>query len=91
VYSFGQPATTGEVDHKRVEGKVLHIDVGELARETRKAVENWIQVLESSPDSVHSRNVAQNLPSLVRVVMFKAARPTIGGVTPWIAKTTSDY
>src|SRR5438128_1754411 len=41
-FAFGQPSETGEVDHNRVDGSILHLDVGKLADETKAGVERWI-------------------------------------------------
>ena len=41
-FAFGQPDAFGRVDHLRVDGCTLHIDVGELHRETRNAIRAWI-------------------------------------------------
>jgi hypothetical protein len=67
-YTFSQPAATGERDHKRIERSTLHLDVGELARETSEAVEKWIEWIEANPRSPQARAVEKNLPSLVTVV-----------------------
>jgi hypothetical protein len=66
-FSFGQPSDTGVVDHKRKANGVLHVDVGELAREIRDAVERWIETLEGNPNSREAITVEKNLGSLVRV------------------------
>ena len=50
-FAFGQPDASGRVDHVRPEGDTLHIDVGELYRETREAMRKWIIELESNPSS----------------------------------------
>ena len=39
MFAFGQPHSSGAVDHLRVDGFTLHIDVGELYNETRQAIE----------------------------------------------------
>lgn len=38
MFAFGQPHSSGAVDHLRVDGSTLHIDVGELYKETRQAI-----------------------------------------------------
>jgi len=70
AFTFGQSAQSGAVDHMRVDGYTLHIDVGELATETRGAVEGWIRELEARPTSVEALNVSRNLPLLVTVTPF---------------------
>lgn len=77
-YAFGQPASSGAIDHKRYDGSLLHIDVGEFARETRSAVERWITHIESTPSSREALAVEQNLPSLVSVHTTPIV--TIGGL-----------
>lgn len=69
-FSFAQPATDGQVDHRRVEGTTLVLDVGRLADEVREGVERWIQALESGPTGSLATNVEKNLGSLVRVRQF---------------------
>ena len=67
MFAFGQPHSSGAVDHLRVDGSTLHIDVGELYKETYQAIEKWIGTLEGSLASAEANNVAKNLPLLVRV------------------------
>jgi hypothetical protein len=69
-FSFAQPASTGQVDHKRVEGKTLVLDVGQLSQEVRSGVEQWIRRVEAKPTSREAININKNLPSLVRVRQF---------------------
>jgi hypothetical protein len=45
----------------------LHVDVRELYYETQQAIEKWIRSLESNAASAKAKNVARNLPKLVRV------------------------
>jgi hypothetical protein len=66
-FAFGQPDASGRVDHLRVDGRTLHVDVGELYRETRRAIRQWILSLESRPISAPAMNAAKNLSLLVRV------------------------
>jgi hypothetical protein len=69
-FSFGQPSPDGQVDHGRVVGNVLYIDVGLLAARLRTAVDAWIARLEAAPDSKSAVNAHSNLKSLVRVERF---------------------
>lgn len=70
-FAFGQPdQQTGYTDHMRVCDNTLHVDVGELATETKDAVEKWIKERKTSPKAVESVNVVKNLPLLVSVNPF---------------------
>ncbi len=88
-YAFGRPATTGEVDHKRVDRATLHLDVGELGRETSESVTNWIAWLAANPSSPEAKNVQKNLPALVQVTthVVKQRNPKVGFVIFNVAKT----
>lgn len=66
-FSFAQPATTGEVDHLRVEGTTLVVDVGELSKEMRAAASRWSGQLEGAPQGVAAMNVEKHLAALVKV------------------------
>lgn len=66
-FSFGQPSTTGAVDHRRVDGTTLNLDVGMLAQDVKAGVARWIQQLEEKPSSPEAVNAFHNLPSLVQV------------------------
>jgi len=66
-FSFGQPSGDGVVDHLRVERRVLHLDVDELLKETKDAVERWIKSLETNPLGRKARDVEKHLKSLVKV------------------------
>lgn len=69
-FSFGQPSPNGQVEHGRVVGSVLYIDVGLLAAKLRTAVDAWAARLESAPHSRPAVNAHRNLKSLVRVERF---------------------
>lgn len=69
-FAFTQPASTGQVYHRRVDGKTLALDVGLLAQEVRSGVDRWIGHVEARPTSREATNVERNLPSLVRVRQF---------------------
>ena len=86
-FAFGQPAASWAIDHMRVDGQTLHLDVGESATETRCAVERWIKDLEAHPSSVEAANVAKNLQSLVRVIPFVVSQ-AVGAQTVSIMTTT---
>ena len=93
-FAFGQPAASGAADHMRVDGSILHLDVGELARETQHGVEAWIRWLEANPSSPEAINVQKNLPSLVRVTLSDfPTRSTSGSAIrvtkDWKLTTTS--
>ena len=82
-FAFGQPAETGEVDHMRVVSRTLHLDVGELARETWKGVNDWITQIRTNPHSVEAKNVKENLAKLVRVntILTQRSNPLPGDLT----------
>lgn len=89
AYAFGKPAQTGEIDHKRVQGTTLHLDVGELARETTTAVNTWITWIAANPTSSEAKNVNKNLPALVQVTthVVSQANPKFGYAIFSVAKT----
>lgn len=66
-FAFTQPAPNGQIDHRRVEGTTLILDVGELSVEYEKGVRAWIQALEANPGGTHARSVEQNLSTIVQV------------------------
>lgn len=84
-FSFAQPASNGRVDHRRLEGSALVLDVGMVAGETRTGVEQWIRHLEANPVSVEAVNAHRNLPSLIRVRQFPL--PPVPGVLPAVTAT----
>src|SRR5207253_11225355 len=55
-FSFAQPAITGQVDHMRLDGKTLVLDVGKMAEEMNDTVRRWIQHLESNPSAAEAAN-----------------------------------
>jgi hypothetical protein len=85
-FSFSQPAATGEVDHLRLDGKTLILDVGKLADEMKGAVETWIGRLEAS-STAEASNTAKNLPSLIQVRHFPL--PGVTGIRPIIINRSS--
>jgi hypothetical protein len=85
-FVFTSPSSTGRVDHKRVDGSVLHIDASELAHEMRAAVDTWIRWLHSHPKSTEAANVRKNLPSMVQVSRALVHPP---GVQPFISYRTN--
>lgn len=66
-FSFAQPAFNGQVDHRRIEGTTLILDVGELSKEAQAGAEGWFRTLEAAPISEPAINVERNLSSLVQV------------------------
>ena len=81
MFAFGQPHSSGAVDHLRVDGSTLHIDVAELYKETCQAIEKWIVTLEGNLASAEANNVAKNLPLLVRVTTSIVPVPTSAGTS----------
>jgi hypothetical protein len=69
-FSFAQPASTGQVDHRRVQGSTLILDVGELSKEAEAGVGRWITALESALSSAPALNVHTHLGSVVQVRQF---------------------
>jgi hypothetical protein len=78
-FLFGEPDPSGAIDHLRVDGSRLHVDVSQLYGETREAVEDWIAALESDPRSAESETAAKHLPLLVRVSPHKVPVATAAG------------
>ena len=85
-FAFGQPSDTGHADHMRIEANVLHLDVGELSRETKSAIESWIRALEANATSPEATNVERNITSLVRVskTQVQVFTPAPPGTQPMI-------
>jgi hypothetical protein len=79
-FSFGQPAPGGQVDHGRVDGKALNLDVGMLAKDTEAGVKRWIQQLETNPRSPEALNTRRNLKSLIRVRELSFPSYPVSGV-----------
>lgn len=69
-YSFAQPSSSGAIDHGRLDGTTLIVDVGELSKKVEDAVESWIAVLESKPNGTEATNTDKNLKTLVQVRQF---------------------
>jgi hypothetical protein len=70
-FSFAQPAVTGQVDHLRLEGKTLVLDVGKMADEMKTGVGAWILNLENNASGPEALNAEKHLPSLIQVRKFK--------------------
>ena len=66
-FSFGQPSEGGIVEHMRLERRALHVDVGELLRETKEAVGRWAEWLEANPRTRKARNAEKHLKYLVTI------------------------
>jgi hypothetical protein len=66
-YSFHQPETYSTVIHRHLDGGTLHLDVHELTREMREAMNRWFGEIEANIDLNRSQNVARNVSSLVRL------------------------
>jgi hypothetical protein len=89
-FAFGHRDSAGRVDHLRVDGRTLHVDVGELYSETRQAIRQWILALESRLKSAQATNTARNLSLLVRVSKQQVPVSARGGTLSYsiISKTT---
>jgi hypothetical protein len=66
-FAFTQPAANGDVDHRRVDGTTLVLEVGSLSAEYRNGVQRWIKEIEAQPTGPTATNVAANLQTIVRV------------------------
>lgn len=86
-FEFGQPGADGTVDHLRTVGKTLHLDVGQMANEMRRGIEQWFDYLEANPSGPEATNVAEHLPSLVRVEMVPYPSQASPGNFVLMAKT----
>jgi len=87
-FSFGQPANSGAVDHRRVDGTTLNLDVGMLAQETRDGVTQWIQQIEAKPNQPEALNTLRNLASLVQVRQLSFPSPSSSGLGSPVFVTT---
>jgi len=90
-FSFSQPAATGEVDHERLDGKTLILDVGKISDEMKTAVEAWISRLESNLSGADALNTAKNLPSLIQVRQFPlpGTKPGVSSIQPIVINRSS--
>ena len=79
-FGFTQPAANGQVDHRRVEGKTLILDVGKLTLEYEAGVRGWIQALEANPGRNDAANVEKNLQTIVQVRQKPMAVQPLGVV-----------
>lgn len=66
-FAFTQPAPDGQIDHLRLEGTTLVVDVGQLANEVKAAVGKWVAALGANPGGLEASNVVKHLPAMVRV------------------------
>lgn len=68
AFAFGQPSTC--VVHRCVKedshGKVLQLDVGEMAKEVRRAMAKWFDTIETSEHPHFVENFVRNADALVR-------------------------
>jgi len=79
-FSFGQPSSTGQVDHLRVDAGCLNIDVGCLGDETKSGVLQWARSLEANPGCPEARHAFKNLSSLVQVKQCSFPVPAPNGM-----------
>lgn len=80
-FSLGQPASTGQVDHKRIDGGTLTLDVGTLSEEVRAGCEGWMVQLEGNSNGAEARNAEQHLLTLVRVRRISVPTAAVQGST----------
>jgi hypothetical protein len=79
-FSFGQPSPQGHVDHLRVDGDCLNVDVGCLANEVQAGANKWARTLEANRNSADARHAFKNLSSLVQVRQLSFPVPMPAGV-----------
>jgi hypothetical protein len=80
-FAFTQPAPNGQVDHRRVEGTTLILDVGSLSTEYEAGVRRWIRAIEANVAGGDAINVEKNLSTIVRVRQKPMpAHPALPGV-----------
>jgi hypothetical protein len=90
-FAFGKPAG-GVIDHLRVDGDALHVDVESLLSDLLAALDRWIGELESDPSGPAAGHVSTNLAKLVRItphnVPFSVGHATAGqALTTTVLKT----
>ena len=66
-FAFTQPAPDGQVDHHRVDGKTLLLEVGSLSAEYETGVRGWIRAIEANLGGGDAINVEKNLQTIVQV------------------------
>ena len=89
-FAFGQPDASAKVDHLRVDGRTLHIDVAMLYDETRRAIRAWIIELESNPTSDKASYAAKNLPLLAHVSNQSVPLATSGPLQSFIVMSKTN-
>jgi hypothetical protein len=87
-FSFGQPASDGQVDHMRVESGILFLDVHMLSFEMTEGVWRWIRYIEQNPKTLEAINTASNLPSLVTVTESLSVTIVAAGQPAMIVRTS---
>ena len=84
-YKFTQPDPSGKTTHKITDSdKFLCIDVGEMAKEIRNALEKWFIELEKNQNSSETKNVKRNLQMLATILPMNKA---LG--KGWVSNTMS--
>jgi len=75
-FSFSQADSPGSTAHQKAANSNLNLDVGEMAKEMRDAVNRWFQDLEQKKNPAYSQNVEANLSTVARSSqpMFHATR-----------------
>lgn len=70
AFGFSQPNESGGVVHRCIkeekQGKILQLDVGEMAKTLRAAVDKWFKWLEKNQQPQIVENVARNAVMLAR-------------------------
>ena len=69
--AFGQPSNDGQIYHKQVSNRILHLDVGEFEKELRAGIKKWIRDTESQNDTIKSGNVENNIRDVVKVTQYE--------------------
>ncbi|MDE3218974.1 MAG: hypothetical protein KGO23_06330, partial [Nitrospirota bacterium] len=71
AFGFSQPNDSGGVVHRCIkeekQGKILQLDVGEMAKTLRAAMDKWFKWLEKNQQPQIVENVARNAVMLARL------------------------
>jgi hypothetical protein len=87
-FAFTQPAANGQIDHRRVDGSTLVLEVGKLSEECKAGVQRWIQAIEADPTGQDANNVQKNLPTVVRVRQKPMPAPSMPAGVVWNNRTS---
>jgi hypothetical protein len=88
AFAFSRRSADGHVDHLRVEGDKLVLDVGELSNETEAGAKAWISDIESDLTGPRAALVERHFPSLVTVTAVLIPRKGPGGFPTTVSRTS---